>query len=218
MSYMLVIGNRRYSSWSLRPWLVATRFGIPFEEKLIPLDQPETRAAILRHSPSGRVPCLVGAGAVVWDSLAIIEYLAETFPEHAIWPRDPLARAHARSIVAEMHSGFQALRSACPMNLRRTFAFRDRGPGVAADVARITSLWADSRARFGADGPFLFGDFTAADAFYAPVVLRLLGYAFPLDAGTAAYCAAITELPAMQAWITAAAEEPWILSADEVDA
>lgn len=217
MSYTLVIANKRYSSWSLRAWLVATHFRIPFDEVLIPLDQPDTRAAILKYSPSGRVPCLTGAGVVVWDSLAIIEYLAETFPEHAIWPRDPLARAHARSVVAEMHSGFTALRSACPMNLRRTFAFRDRGPAVAADVARIIALWADTRAHFGAGGPFLFGEFSAADAFYAPVVLRLLGYGFPLDPATAAYCAAITELPALQAWITGAAEEPWIVSADEVD-
>ncbi|MGH2342422.1 glutathione S-transferase family protein [Segnochrobactraceae bacterium EtOH-i3] len=218
MSYTLVIANRRYSSWSLRAWLVATHFRIPVEEVLIPLDTPETKAQIRAFSPSGRVPCLVGAGAVVWDSLAIIEYLAETVPEKAIWPRDRLARAHARSIVAEMHSGFMALRSACPMNLRRTFPFRDRGAAVAADVARITALWADTRARFGAGGPFLFGAFSAADAFYAPVVLRLLGYGFPLDAGTAAYCAAVTELPDMQAWMTAAAEEPWIVSADEVDA
>ena len=218
MSYTLVIANRRYSSWSLRAWLVATHFRIPVEEVLIPLDTPETKAQIRAFSPSGRVPCLVGAGAVVWDSLAIIEYLAEIVPEKAIWPRDRLARAHARSIVAEMHSGFMALRSACPMNLRRTFPFRDRGAAVAADVARITALWADTRARFGAGGPFLFGAFSAADAFYAPVVLRLLGYGFPLDAGTAAYCAAVTELPDMQAWMTAAAEEPWIVSADEVDA
>lgn len=217
MSYTLVIANRRYSSWSLRAWLAATHFRIPVEEVLIPLDTPETKAQIRAFSPSGRVPCLVDAGAVVWDSLAIIEYLAETFPEKTIWPRDRLARAHARSIAAEMHSGFMALRSACPMNLRRTFAFRDRGAAVSADVARITALWADTRARFGAGGPFLFGAFSAADAFYAPVVLRLLGYGFPLDAGTAAYCAAVTELPAMQAWMTAAAEEPWIVSADEVE-
>lgn len=216
MSYTLVIANKRYSSWSLRAWLVATHFRIPFEEILIPLDQPDTRAKILAFSPSGRVPCLAGAGVVVWDSLAIIEYLAETFPGHAIWPRDPLARAHARSVVAEMHSGFTALRSACPMNLRRTFAFRDRGAGVTADVARITALWAEARDRFGADGPFLFGEFSAADAFFAPVVLRLLGYGFPLDPATAAYCAAVTELPAMQAWIAGAAGESWIVPADEV--
>lgn len=217
MSYTLVIANKRYSSWSLRAWLVATHFRIPFQEVLIPLDLPETRENILAYSPSGRVPCLVGAGVVVWDSLAIIEYLAETFPEHAIWPRDPLARAHARSVVAEMHSGFTALRSACPMNLRRTFAARDRGPAVAADVARITTLWAEAQARFGAGGPFLFGEFSAADAFFAPVVLRLLGYGFPLDAGTAAYCAAVTRLPAMQAWITAADEEPWVVPSDETE-
>lgn len=216
MSYTLVIGNKRYSSWSLRAWLVATHFGVPFREVLIPLDTPETRAAIRTYSPSGRVPCLVGPAGAIWDSLAIIEYLAETFPAQAIWPRDPVARAHARSIVAEMHSGFAALRTACPMNLRRTFAVRDRGPGVAADVARITALWAEARRRFGADGPFLFGAFSAADAFYAPVVFRLLGYSWPLDAATAAYCAAVTGLPAVQAWVTAAAGEPWILASDEL--
>lgn len=213
----LIIGNKRYSSWSLRPWLVLSHFGLPFEETLIQLDTPEFAEAVRRYSPSGRVPCLIDGDIAVWETLAIIEYLAESFSEHAIWPRNKAARAVARAISSEMHAGFSALRSACPMNLRRTFAYKDRGEGAAKDVTRITALWRDAKKRFGAGGPFLFGDFSAADAMYAPVVLRLTGYSWPLDPDIAEYVAAVHELPAMRAWKEAASAEPWIVHADEID-
>lgn len=213
----LIIGNKRYSSWSLRPWLVMTHFGLAFEETLIQLDTPQFAEEVRRFSPSGRVPCLIDGDISVWETLAIIEYLAESFPNEPIWPRDKAARAVARAISNEMHAGFAALRSACPMNLRRTYAYRDRGEGAARDVARITALWRDARKRFGAGGPFLFGDFSAADAMYAPVVLRLTGYNWPLDSDTVEYVAAVHELPAMKAWKEAAQAEPWIVHADEID-
>jgi len=211
MSLTLVIGNKRYSSWSLRPWLVAAHFGIPLAETLVPLDQPETRAAILRHSPSGRVPCLVDGDVRVWESLAIIEYLAERFPEHPIWPRDVAARALARAVSCEMHAGFADLRRACSMDLGRAPAPGPRNGEAAADVARIVGLWRDCHDRFGRGSPFLFGAFSAADAMYAPVAARLVGYGFDLDADARAYVEAIHALPAMRRWIDEAAAEPWVL-------
>lgn len=213
----LVIGNKRYSSWSLRPWLVMTQFALPFEETLIQLDTPTFAEEVRRFSPSGRVPCLIDGDITVWETLAIIEYLAETVPDVAIWPRDKAARALARAISNEMHAGFSGLRSACPMNLRRTFPYRDRGEAAKKDVERITALWRDARQRFGAGGPFLFGAFSAADAMYAPVVLRLTGYNWPLAPDIAEYVAAVHELPAMEAWKAAASAEPWIVHADEID-
>ncbi|MDR3374165.1 MAG: glutathione S-transferase family protein [Ancalomicrobiaceae bacterium] len=212
----LVIGNKRYSSWSLRPWLVLTHFGIEFDEQLIRLDEPETKAEILAVSPSGRVPCLIDGGISVWETLAIIEYVAEIHPQLAIWPRDRAARATARAISNEMHAGFMGLRSACPMNLRRRFAWRERGEAAAKDVARIVELWRDARSRFGEDGPFLFGAFSAADAMYAPVVYRLDGYSWPLPPDIAAYVEAMLEEPAMRAWRAGAETEPWIVPSDEV--
>jgi glutathione S-transferase len=213
----LIIANKRYSSWSLRPWLVMTHFGLPFEETLIRLDEPTTATEIRAFSPSGRVPCLIDRDLAIWETLAIIEYLAERFPDVSIWPRDVSARALARSISNEMHAGFMGLRSACPMNLRKTFAYRDRGPAAHADVARIERLWRDARKRFGGDGPFLFGSFSAADAMYAPVVLRLLGYSWPMADDTRAYVEAVSNLPAMLNWKAAAALEPWIVPSDEID-
>ncbi len=213
----LVIGNKRYSSWSLRPWLAMTHFAIPFDETLILLDRPEFKAEVARFSPSGRVPCLVDGDIAVWETLAILEYLAETFPEKAIWPRDRAARAHARAIANEMHAGFTGLRAACPMNLRRTFALRDWGDAARADVARIEALWRDARARFGAGGPFLFGGFSAADAMFAPVALRLDGYGWPLAEDTRAYVDAILALPAFRAWKAGADQETEIVLADEID-
>jgi len=213
----LIIANKRYSSWSLRPWLVMAHFGLPFEETVIPLDQPETAAAIRVYSPSGRVPYLIDGVIGVWESLAIIEYLAERFPGAAIWPQDTAARALARAISSEMHAGFAALRKACPMNLMRTVAYRDRGDDVLADVARIEALWRDARARFGAGGPFLFGDFSAADAMYAPVVTRLVSYDLPIAEDSRAYVEAVRQLPAMQRWTAEAAVEPWIAARNEID-
>jgi len=168
------------------------------------------------------VPVLIDGDVRVWESLAILEHLAERFPAHGVWPADPAARALARSISSEMHAGFSALRSACPMNLGRTFAFQGWGGEAAGkDVARIVALWADARARFGRPsgaGPFLFGAFTAADAMYAPVTTRLTGYGWPLDDATRAYCEAVQALPAFREWKAAAEAEPWVVAADEVDA
>lgn len=214
----LIIGNKNYSSWSLRPWLVARHFGIAFEEVLIPLDMPDTRARVLAWSPSGKVPCMVDGGEVVWETLAIIETLAERHPDKAIWPRDAAARAHARAISNEMHAGFAALRGACPMNIRAVKAWKPRGgDAAAADVARITTIWREARARFGAGGPFLYGAFSAADAMYAPVTTRLTTYAWPMDDDIRAYVAAVQDLPAFREWQAAAMAEPWTTTTEEVD-
>ncbi len=212
----LVIGNKRYSSWSLRPWLVMTHFGLPFEEVAVLLDTPQFKPTVLRWSPAGKVPCLVDGDIRVHETLAIIEYLAETHPESAIWPRDRAARALARALANEMHAGFMGLRSACPMNLRRRFAFKDRGAAATADVARIVAAWRDARARFGAAGPFLFGAFSAADAMFAPVVTRLDTYAWPVEADIRAYMDAVLTLPAFLAWKAGADAETEIVAADEV--
>ncbi|MGY2052151.1 glutathione S-transferase family protein [Methylobacterium sp. JK268] len=211
----LVIANKRYSSWSLRPWLMLRQAGIAFEEVLIPLDREDTRERILAHSPAGRVPVLIDGGVTVWESLAILDYAAETWPEAGVWPSDRAARALARAISAEMHAGFAALRSALPMNLGRRYAARDRGAAVAADIGRIQAIWRDARARFGQGGPFLFGAFGAADAMFAPVVTRFDTYAVAVDPEIRAYMDAVLGLPAFREWRDAALREPWILK--EVD-
>ena len=173
----LVIANKAYSSWSLRPWIAMVHFGLPFDEVVVGLQQPDTQQRLLAFSPTAKAPVLIDSGNIIWDSLAILEYLAETHPDIAIWPKDRSARAHARVLAAEMHSSFQALRQACPMNFRRARAKIEVSPQVMADVTRIEAAWADARKRFGADGPFLFGAFCAADAMFAPVVNRLDVYA-----------------------------------------
>jgi glutathione S-transferase len=211
----LVIGNKAYSSWSLRPWIVMKAFGITFEETLIPLRDAGTRDRILKHSPSGKVPALVDGTTHVWESLAIIEYLADRFPEHKIWPKDRLARAHARCASAEMHAGFQALRSGCSMNVTRRFKARDRGEAVAADVARITALWGQARGKFGAAGPFLYGGFSGADGMFAPVVTRLNSYSIAVDPVSQAYMDAILAHPAYKDWLAGAVEETWTLDNGE---
>jgi glutathione S-transferase len=217
----LVIGNKCHSSWSLRPWILMKQFGIPFTEVLIPfsdpMHSPEWKAKVRRYSPGGKVPGLVDGDVAVWESLAILEYLADTHPDLAIWPRDRAARAIARSISAEMHAGFSALRSACPMNLGKKFAARDRGPQVAQDVARVAEIWTTARERFGEGGPFLFGAFTAADAMYAPVVTRFDSYSLPADPVCQAYMEAVMATPAFQEWRRAALAETWIVPEDEVD-
>ena len=212
----LVIGNKLYSSWSLRPWLLLRQLGIAFDEVMIPLDQPDTRARILAHSPGGKVPILVDEGFSVWESVAIMEHVADTRSDLPVWPVDPAARAMARSVAAEMHAGFGALRSACPMNLGKRYAARDRGEAVARDVARVTAIWREARERFGG-GPFLFGAFSAADAMYAPVVTRLDTYAIPVDPVSRAYMDTILGLPAFREWLEAAFDEPWVIAHDEVD-
>lgn len=217
----LVIANKVHSSWSMRPWLLLKAFGIPFEEVLIPFgptfDDPAWKAEVARYTPAGKVPALIDGEITVWESVAILEYIADRFPETAIWPKDRAARALARSIVAEMHAGFSALRNACPVNLGKRHAPKDRGPKVAADVARVTQIWNDCRKCYGAGGPFLFGDFTAADAMYAPVCTRFRSYSITVDPVSEAYCDAIYALPAFKAWREAALAEPWIVPEDEVD-
>jgi glutathione S-transferase len=204
----LVVGSKNYSSWSLRPYLALAHTGQPFREVLVRLGEPDTAANIAKYSPSGRVPTLVHGELVVWDSLAICEYLAELFPQAGLWPQDAAARAVARSVTAEMHSGFANLRNHMPMNLRARRPGEGRAPGVAEDISRITSLWRECRSRFGQGGPFLFGAFSIADAFYAPVVTRFVTYGVELDAVCGAYRDAVMALPAMRTWMEAAQGEP----------
>ena len=212
---LLVIANKLYSSWSLRPWMLMRALGIPFEEETIAMYQPDTKARMLARGPTGKCPVLVDEGITVWESLAIIEYLAEKFPDKAVWPRDRAARAHARAISNEMHAGFQPLRAACPMNLSKRFAARDFGPEVAGSVARIETVWREARAKSGAKaggakagGPFLYGAFSGADAMYAPVVTRLDTYQIKVAADTRAYMDAVQAHPAFVAWRAGALAEP----------
>ncbi|HUA51096.1 MAG TPA: glutathione S-transferase family protein [Candidatus Sulfotelmatobacter sp.] len=209
--FTLYIGNKNYSSWSLRAWLVLKQAGIVFDEVVIPLYRPESKPAILRHSPSGRVPCLRHGDTVVWDSLAIAEYVADLMPEAKLWPADPTARAVARGVSAEMHAGFMALRQSMPMNLRAAHPGKGMTPAVRDDVNRVTALWRDCRRRFAGAKPFLFGDPTIADAMYAPVVARFATYAVVLDDAARDYVSLILGLPALQAWTEAAQQEPWII-------
>jgi glutathione S-transferase len=215
--FRLVIGNKNYSSWSLRPWIAMTMAGIPFDETLIPLDTPETAALIARHSPAGRVPVLLHGDLAIWESLAIMEYLAELFPDRRLWPADRGARSLARSVSNEMHAGFSALRNACPMNLRRPRRSVPMNDAVRRDVARIEQLWRDCRRKFGKGGPFLFGGFGIADAMYAPVVTRFDTFDVPVSSETRDYMAAVMDTPAFRSWKAAALQETWIVPSDEVD-
>lgn len=212
----LYLGNKAYSSWSLRPWLAAKVAGIPFEEEVVPLYEDGSAERMRALSPCGKVPVLHHGDLVVWESLAIVEYLAELFPDRGLWPTDRTARAVARAVSTEMHAGFAALRTNMGMNVRRRLPGRGRAPGVAEDIARIVALWADCRARFGAGGPFLFGGFTIADAMFAPVVTRFETYVVELDAGARAYSSAVLALPAMKEWYAAAESEPWVIDRYEV--
>ncbi|WP_230531029.1 glutathione S-transferase family protein [Microvirga roseola] len=212
----LVIANKLYSSWSLRPWLLMKQLGVAFDEIFIPLDLPDTKEKVLKHSPAGKVPILIDGDVTVWESIAIMDYVGETYGA-PVWPEDRKARAMARSVAAEMHAGFSALRSACPLNLGKKYARRNRGEAVARDVARFFEIVRQAREKFGAGGPFLFGAFSAADAMYAPLVTRLDTYSIELDATTQAYVDAILSLPAFQEWRTAGLKEEWVVEADEVD-
>ncbi len=216
MALTLIIGNKNYSSWSFRLWIAMRHAGIEFTDEVIPLYQPGSRARILKYSPAGKVPVLLDGDMAIWESLAILEHLAEKFPAVGLWPSEPRARAHARAISAEMHAGFAALRNRCPMNMRRPPKTRALTPEVEQDVKRIEAIWADSRARFGQSGPFLLGAFCAADAMYAPVVTRLLTYDVAIDKTCAAYCKRIMALPAMKEWVAEAKKEPEDI--DELDA
>jgi glutathione S-transferase len=212
----IYLGNKNYSSWSLRPWLVLKQTTVAFDEVVIPLYQPGSRETVLKYSPSGRVPALRHGDRVVWESLAICEYLAESFPNFDLWPRDPGARALARSVSHEMHAGFAALRRHFPMNVRSSFPNRERIPEAQVDINRVMAIWRDCRIRYGeGNGDFLFGRFTIADAMYAPVVTRFRTYRIELEREAEAYCHAIMALPAMQEWIAAARNEPMIVESFE---
>jgi len=206
----LVIGNKNYSSWSLRAWLALAQTGLPFDEVVIPLDRPDTADAIHAYSPAGKVPVLQDGELTVWDSLAIGEYLVERAPDAGLWPADASARAFARSATAEMHSGFAALRREMPMDVR-TRAPKTPDAAVRADIDRIVAIWDDCRARFGDGGPFLFGPFTLADAAYAPVASRFVTYEVALPATARAYVDAVMAHPPMRDWGAAAAAEPWVI-------
>ena len=214
----LIIANKLYSSWSMRPWLAMRAAGLEFTESVIPLDLPETAARIKAVSPSGKLPALVDGDIRIWDSLAIIEYLNERFPDRGIWPAAPAARAHARSISAEMHSGFQPLRQACPMNLGKIFAAKEFPEPVRQDVERIEAIWREARSKFGYETgkPFLYGEFSAADAMYAPVVTRFATYQLPVAADTRAYMDAVLSHDAFRQWYRAARNESWSLPKYEV--
>ncbi|MDP9589225.1 UNVERIFIED_ORG: glutathione S-transferase [Shinella zoogloeoides] len=210
---ILYIGNKNYSSWSLRPWIAMEAAGVPFTDEVIPFDFPAGNPKFKAISPTGRVPVLHHGDVRVWESLAIIEYVAELFPDKGIWPKDAGARAQARAISMEMLSGFRALRNACPMNIRREPRAIALPDGVTDDVARIETIWKEALARSG--GPFLFGAFSAADAMYAPVVNRFETYRLTQDDAVLAYIARMKAHPAWQKWQAAALAEPWIVPEDE---
>ena len=218
----LYIGNKNYSSWSMRPWVLMREFDIPFEEKMIRFDGFDAtsnfKQAARAVSPTGKVPTLVEGDLVVWDTLAIAEYLAERYADRALWPREAAQRARARSLCAEMHSGFGALRSACPMNIEASLpdigalALRDK-PGVRADLNRLVTMWSELLAQHG--GPMLFGQFSIADAYFAPVVMRMRTYALPAPAPVTAYIERVCALPGVKAWIDGALAEKDFLDFEE---
>jgi len=202
----IVVGNKKYSSWSLRPWLVLKHAGVPFEEQVVALDMPDTAQNIRKFSPSGRVPALIDGDVTVWDSLAIAEYLNEKFPEKRLWPKDPAQRARARSVSAEMHSGFANLRNDCSMKIVQQYPAKPLRPETQAEVNRIVEIWEDCLKRSG--GPFLFGkEPCIADAFYAPVVSRFRTYSIAVSGAAKAYCDTIWAWPALQSWVADAQKE-----------
>jgi glutathione S-transferase len=212
----LVIGNKNYSSWSLRPWIAMKQIGLTFDEVVIPMAMPGTRAEMLKYAPTGLVPVLIDGDALIFETIAILEHLNDRFPEANLWPKDLAARAHARSIAAEMHGGFAALRRDCPMNIRRPERKHIVSPEAAKQAERIDALWSDARARFGQGGPFLFGHFTNADAMYAPVINRFHTYDLPRSKTSQAYMDAMMALPAWQEWEAASRAESWVIASSEV--
>ena len=215
--FKIVLGNKNYSSWSLRGWLALKRCGVPFDEEVIPLYQDDWRAHLLAVSPAGKVPVLLHGGRTIWDTLAIVEYLAEVFPAAGLWPEDRDARALARALSAEMHAGFVALREDMPMNFRGDVDTPRRDEPVEADIARVVEMWQDCRARFGAGGPFLFGGYSAADVFYAPVAARFAAYDVDLPESAAAYRDAVLAWPDVEEWRRAAVAEPWVIRFPRAD-
>lgn len=210
----LFIGNKNYSSWSFRPWIALRHKKIPFREHLVPFDFKNGNPDFAAFSPSRKVPVLKDGDLTVWDSLAILEYVSERHPEAGLWPADREARARARAVSAEMHSGFAVLRGACPMNMRRPSAKLDIADAVKRDVDRIVAIWSECLETSG--GPFLFGDFTIADAMYAPVVSRFATYQLANDPVVQRYHEALTGTDAWKAWLTDAVKEPWIVEEEEV--
>ncbi len=211
----LLIGNRNYSTWSLRPWLVLRHFDLPFQDEVLMLSGERWRETLAERSPTGKVPVLIDGDLVVPETLAIIEYLADVFPEKAIWPADRRDRALARAAASEMHAGFSALRTQAPMNLRASHPGKVDLDSVRKDLHRVEQLWGDLLGRSG--GPFLFGEFTAADAMYAPLATRLRTYDLPISDTAAKFVEAIYALPAFQEWRALALKEPWIVDDDEID-
>ena len=222
MALQLYIGNKNYSSWSMRPWVLLTQAGIPFDEVMVRFDSLAAgstfKDTVGRVSPVGKVPVLVDDGFAVWDTLAIAEYLAERFPEHGLWPTDPKARARARSVCAEMHSGFSSLRSHCGMNIEASLpeigriVWRDQA-GVRTDLARIEAIWTELLATHG--GPMLFGTFSIADAYFAPVCSRIRTYSLPVSPTVQAYVDRVNALPGVQAWVQQALAEHDFVDFDE---
>ena len=217
MTMHLIIGNKNYSSWSFRPWLAMKVAGIAFGETVIALDAADFKARVTVPGGSGKVPVLIDGDVRVWESLAILEYLAEKFPAAGLWPKNVEARARARAIASEMHAGFVPLRTQLPMNVARPVKVRALGEGAASNVSRIDAIWSECRGEFGTGGPFLFGPFGAADAMYAPVVWRLHTYAVGVSAAARSYMRAMMALPAWNEWREAARRESWVLPQDEVD-
>jgi glutathione S-transferase len=223
----LVIANKLYSSWSMRPWLVLHAFAIPFKEIVIPLRQDDSKARLASYSPSGKLPVLLEDGLledglledglledgiVIWESLAIIEYLAEAYRDKGIWPQLRAARAHARALSNEMHGGFMPLRAGCPMNLGARFETPDMTEALKANVDRVEQIWAEAKTKYRGEGPYLYGGFTAADAMFAPVVSRLDSYQIPVKPETRAYMDAVLAHPSYVAWKEAALKEPWSIT------
>ena len=218
---LLIIGNKNYSSWSLRPYMALAGAGIAFDEKLIPFGQPignpDFLKKIKRYSKAGLVPVLQHDGLTIWDSLAILEYVAETWPRKNLWPADKAARAMARSMCAEMHSGFRHLRNAFPMNLRRQYKPAVLTNAVLQEVARMEHIFAQARKLYGQEGPFLFGEFSNADAMFTPALTRLETFAIPVSKPTRRYIDAVLGTSAFQKWKADALKETWIVAEDEVD-
>jgi glutathione S-transferase len=218
MALTLVIGNKNYSSWSMRPWLALKVANIAFDEVSIPLYTGDAdKQRILEFTRSGKVPALVDGDVTIWDSLSIIEYAAERFPQARLWPQDVASRAHARSVSAEMHSGFMALRNECGMNLHRTVGAKALSPDARADIARIQQSWSECRERYGSLGPYLFGAFSGADAMYAPVVHRFRTYAIDVKPAVRDYMETMMALPAFQEWTRAGRAETLVIEKFEVE-
>jgi glutathione S-transferase len=211
----LVIGNKNYSSWSMRPWVLLRQAGIRFEEVQLKFNADARAQGVETYSPTGLVPVLMADGAPVWDTLAICESIAEMFPQHGLWPADPRARQVARSICAEMHAGFRDLRGSMPMNIRGAHPGKGATPAARKDIDRVVSIWQSCRERYGRNGAMLFGGFGVADAFYAPVVMRFTTYAVELPPVAQAYADAVRALPAVREWVAAARQETEFVAADE---